>query len=514
MFHALNIHASNSIFSRMDVNSFRNNPTRKCSGTCASCGDQPLTMAASQPSYNNLLSCNHYLLYSLGRVVGAEASLDNRKNMSSKCYYFQVAQSFCESYIPNNTLQAVRTQFVQNPLIYTPGDGLDITMREAQLLNWTPTTKGTVSLTIYRAPTDGDLVKLHEVVRTSTSTLKGMRSRNQLICALFPASIRNNGTYTWTPFHTINNRDIVGPDSNDDVRAGRVFTIAIVPDSDPSKVNYWPAFAIKDDRLDNKDVDNTSAIISTADRPKPSASSTSLPLPDISALPTISGVAALPHTILTDSTPLATTVVDAPKLDTQTTTPTLAGATFISAPAQKSAATSAPGPTSTPEPTSAPDVPPGVIVAIVLGAITIVLLSIFVAILACRRRRRKENQMQRIHELPVNEKSRGRASSRAGVRMSPGVGQVGWSRERDHHREPVRERERERERERGDRERHWERERERERERDRARKRGRVELESGWGPPEIDSKRLHGKSAYVSPRVSVPPKSRVVSEYL
>ena len=77
-------------------------------------------------------------------------------------------------------------------------------------------------------------------------------------------------------------------------------------------------------------------------------------------------------------------------------------------------------------------------------------------------------------------------------------------------REPVRDRERERR----DREQHWERERERQRERDRERKRGRVELEAGWGPLEIDSRRLHGKNAYVSPRVSVPPKSRVVSEYL
>ena len=99
-------------------------------------------------------------------------------------------------------------------------------------------------------------------------------------------------------------------------------------------------------------------------------------------------------------------------------------------------------------------------------------------------------------------------ANRYAERRSPGMGQARWGRERDHHREPVREMET------GDRETHWERKRERERERDRERKRGRVELEGGWGPPEIDSKRLHGKNAYVSPRVSVPPKSRVVSEYL
>ena len=46
----------------------------------------------------------------------------------------------------------------------------------------------------------------------------------------------------------------------------------------------------------------------------------------------------------------------------------------------------------------------------------------------------------------------------------------------------------------------------------------RVELESGWGPPEMEGRRLHPRrdrgTFYKSPRVSVPPKSRVVSYYL
>ncbi|KAG6990895.1 hypothetical protein G7Y79_00060g091990 [Physcia stellaris] len=384
--------------------------------------------------------------------------------MSSNCGFFQVSQSFCNSYIPTNIIQGIRTQKIQNPLLNSPGDGLDIAAREGQVLNWTPTTEGTVSLNLYRAPTDGDLVNLHHIV----------------------SSIKNTGTYTWTPNQIINSGDKIGLDSNNDVRAGRVFTIAIVPDSDPSKVNFWPAFAIENDQLNN----NTSALISTSDSPKPSASSTSLSFPDISALPTISGAAALPHTILTDSTPMPTTAVDAPKLDTQTTTPTLAGATLAPAPSRSYTTTPAPTPTATSKPSLARDVPPGVIAAIVLGAITIVLLSIFVAILACRRRRKNEKQTARSYKLPDNEKNRGGAPSRAGMveehahryaeRRSPGMGQARWGRERDHHREPVREMEP------GDRETHWARKRERERERDRERKRGRVELEGGWGPPEID----------------------------
>ena len=70
-----------------------------------------------------------------------------------------------------------------------------------------------------------------------------------------------------------------------------------------------------------------------------------------------------------------------------------------------------------------------------------------------------------------------------------------------------------------------EREREVQKEKKKERERSRQELESGWTPPEIDStrvvvpggggrKRGRGNEAYKSPRVSVPPKSRVVSEYL
>ena len=106
--------------------------------------------------------------------------------------------------------------------------------------------------------------------------------------------------------------------------------------------------------------------------------------------------------------------------------------------------------------------------------------------------------MQLLLEMPDNEKkydgSRFGAASRAGLsenhtRQSeirpPRTAQEQWQRERAKAIEKARERQRERQ-----------------------------ELEGGWRPPEIDSRRVHEKNAYKSPRVSVPPKSRVVSEYL
>ena len=108
--------------------------------------------------------------------------------------------------------------------------------------------------------------------------------------------------------------------------------------------------------------------------------------------------------------------------------------------------------------------------------------------------------MERIHELPLSDKNRGGssrlgASSRAGMSEKSGARYPGPNLPRT---AQVR----------------WDRERGAETCGGIEGRRDRVELESGWGPPEIDSKRLHGKSAYVSPRVSVPPKSRVVSEYI
>ncbi|KAL8793589.1 MAG: hypothetical protein Q9195_003852 [Heterodermia aff. obscurata] len=369
--------------------------------------------------------------------------------MTANCDYLQVSQSFCHSFIPIKLLESLNTQQIQNPLLDVPVDGLDLGMKDSQILNWTPTTNGTVSLILYRAPTNGNLIMLQHVV----------------------PSIGNTGTYTWIPYQTTDYPDVV-PNPADGVRSGRAFTISIVPDADPSKTNFWPAFAIDDQGVK---LNSNGAVIST---PPPVSTSTttdnSTPAKThASALPTISPQTSpdlIPPTILTDSTPLATSVLAAaPRLDT--------------APALPGSTTSLPVPpqqlqTSAPHTTPARDIAPGVIAGIALGALAIVLLSVFVAILACRRRRKRERQRERdrerYHEMPA-------AARVAKVRSSGG-----W---------------------------HGEKEKEKEKER------SRQELESGWAPPEIDSRRVvpgsgGGKDAYKSPRVSVPPKSRVVSQYI
>lgn len=86
--------------------------------------------------------------------------------MKANCNYLQVSQSFCQSFVPVNLLESLNTQKIQNPLINIPSDGLDLAMNESQILTWTPTTEGTVSLILYRAPTNGDLVMLQHIVRT------------------------------------------------------------------------------------------------------------------------------------------------------------------------------------------------------------------------------------------------------------------------------------------------------------------------------------------------------------
>ena len=98
--------------------------------------------------------------------------------MSGKCKYLQLPLQFCQKYVPNNTLAKLNTSNPQNPQKKS-ADGYDILEPgKSQVLNWKPTTEGTVSLILYRAPVDGDrykdrdgvsvgLLDQQDVIRTS-----------------------------------------------------------------------------------------------------------------------------------------------------------------------------------------------------------------------------------------------------------------------------------------------------------------------------------------------------------
>ena len=71
--------------------------------------------------------------------------------MSQACKFLQLSLAFCEAYVPKAILNSLQTQRIENPL-RIPTYGLNISQDEPQVLDWTPTTDGTVSLDISAAP--------------------------------------------------------------------------------------------------------------------------------------------------------------------------------------------------------------------------------------------------------------------------------------------------------------------------------------------------------------------------
>lgn len=77
--------------------------------------------------------------------------------MSQTCKFLQLSSTFCETYVPQSTLESLQTQKIENPL-KVPATGLDLGFNDTQVLDWTPTTDGTVSLLVFRAPIQGSLI--------------------------------------------------------------------------------------------------------------------------------------------------------------------------------------------------------------------------------------------------------------------------------------------------------------------------------------------------------------------
>ena len=169
-FHALKIHLKPHI-PRMNRDSFRNSPTRT---TSARCGDQPKTMAIL--NHHAISSYLAILTFSFLKIACFfPISIET---FTTNCKFPQVEQHFCQLLVPANNLQDLDRQKIQNPLLNSSRHGLYTSMRKLQVLTCKPTTDGTVSLFLYRAPLNGDLVRLQQIARKSLSYSQRNALRN------------------------------------------------------------------------------------------------------------------------------------------------------------------------------------------------------------------------------------------------------------------------------------------------------------------------------------------------
>ena len=127
-------------------------------------------------SFGILLPCDIHVVISLSRALITR--VDIPLTMNVKCSYLQLPPQFCQKYVPSNTLDKLNTTKRQNPQ-ENSANGYDILdTSKPQVLSWTPTTEGTVSLKLYRAPGEGEqytdggdssvgLLDQQDVIRTS-----------------------------------------------------------------------------------------------------------------------------------------------------------------------------------------------------------------------------------------------------------------------------------------------------------------------------------------------------------